>query len=60
MTVLLTSLGLGTFTMVARAHETLGMKSGQRPALVNFVFATSELRRNPKSAFALLFVYSYI
>ncbi|KAF6075159.1 leucine rich repeats and immunoglobulin like domains 2 [Phyllostomus discolor] len=56
----LISLGLGTFKMGARAHETLGRKSGQRPELVHFVFATSELRRNPKSAFALLLVYSYI
>lgn len=42
-------VGLGTFKMAVRAHETHSrMKSGQRLKVVNFVFTTSAFRRNPK------------
>jgi hypothetical protein len=49
MTKLLTLIGLGTFKIVVRAHETLShMKPGQRLEFIKCVFTTSEFRRNPK------------
>lgn len=60
MTALLILVGLVTFKVVARAHETHSrMKSGQRLKLINFVFTTSEFRRNLQSQH-LLYSWSTI
>lgn len=59
-TMLLNLVGLGTFKMVVRAHETHPrIKSGQRCKLILYLLPQSS-EETPKSAFALLFVYGYI